>query len=234
VPREIRRSWRPVLLAAALLFGPAVGAGSLIVARPELAPRFMSPAMIDRAETARVRERRGEGYLPADDAGLRGSLLASLITTNNIRVTFAAFALGITGGVGTVLALVFNGIFAMGAPVGLFISRGVGHLIFDFVAAHGVLELSAICLAGGAGLLIGSAVLLPGALPRREALVIRGRRAIRLVTASTLFLLVAGAIEGNISPLPWPSEWKWFVAIVTGLGIVLYVTRGRNPGRGSS
>jgi len=87
--------------------------------------------------------------------------------------------------------------------------------------------------AGGAGLLIGSAVLLPGALSRREALARRGRRALKLVTASTLFLLLAGSIEGNISPLPWPTEWKLFVALVTGLMIVFYVTRGRDRALGS-
>ena len=89
-----------------------------------------------------------------------------------------------------------------------------------------MLELSAICIAGAGGLLIASALVLPGQVTRSEALVQRGRRAIRLVTAATLFLIVAGTIEGLISPQVWPLQWKLAVSAATMVVIILYVMLG--------
>jgi uncharacterized membrane protein SpoIIM required for sporulation len=89
-------------------------------------------------------------------------------------------------------------------------------------------ELSAIAIAGGAGLLVASAILIPGAMSRSEALVARGRRAIRLIAATVILLLVAGAIEGLYSPSPWPFEAKLFVSAVTAVALAIWLTRGRH------
>jgi uncharacterized membrane protein SpoIIM required for sporulation len=225
VPREIRRSWRLVALGALLLFGPAVATWAAIVRRPALAYELMPASMIDRAESARARAARGEGYLPKEESGGL-PILSSVIATNNIQVTFMAFAGGLLLGLGTVLLLVFNGI-AIGGAVGLFESKGVGQLIWAFVAPHGVLELSAVCLAAAAGLHLATALLLPGALTRREALVVRGRRAIRLIAGTTMLLLVAGAIEGFVSPRVWPLEWKLAVSAATAVALLAFVSLGR-------
>ena len=226
-PREIRRSALPIALAASLLFGPAAIAYAVVVRDPALAAEFLPAELIERAETGLARERRGEAYLPREMARMRGPFMASAIMTNNVQVTYVAFAAGITAGVGTVLALVFNGV-QIGGGVGVFAANGVAHLILGFVAAHGVLELAAICIAGGGGLLLASAILLPGALPRREALVVRGRRALRLVAASTLLLVVAGVLEGYVSPLTsWPNSSKYAIAALTAVLLVAYVALGQ-------
>jgi uncharacterized membrane protein SpoIIM required for sporulation/uncharacterized RDD family membrane protein YckC len=226
IPRELRRSWRPILIAAAMLFLPLAGTWVAVVRQPELAPQLLPPGMLDRAQSARERERRGEAYLPQSEAQIQGPLLSSVITTNNIQVTFYAFAGGISAGVITTLLLVGNGI-GIGAALGVFQNEGAVRSILNFMAAHGVLELTAICIAAGAGLLLAAAILLPGARPRREALVVNGRRAMTLVGGSTILLLFAGLIEGNISPRPWPNEAKYFIALVTGLLMLLWFTRGR-------
>ena len=226
VPREIRRSWRPVLAAALLLFGPAAITYVAVRRNPALAAELLPAEMIERAQTALDRERRGGAYLPDEIAELRGAGLASLITANNVQIAFVAFAMGVTGGVGTAVALVFNGVAAMGAPLALFANTGALHLILAFVAPHGVLELTAICIAGGAGLLVGSAILLPGARTRGEALVVQGRRAIRLVAAATLFLLVAGTIEGFVSPLRLPAGAGYAFAIGSAIIVGAYVALG--------
>jgi uncharacterized membrane protein SpoIIM required for sporulation/uncharacterized RDD family membrane protein YckC len=226
VPREVRRSWLPVSLAAFLLFAPGVATYAAIVRDPSLGPRLVSPGMIARAEGAAERERRGGGYLPERDAELRGPLMTSMIMTNNLRVALSAFAGGMTAGVGTVLALVFNG-FALGGPLAVYRNLGVLSNILGFVAAHGVIELTAIVLAGGAGLLVGSAILLPGALARRDAFFVRGRRALRLVAGSAALLVVAGVIEGTISPSPLPHATKYAVSAATAVLLVVYLTRGR-------
>jgi uncharacterized membrane protein SpoIIM required for sporulation/uncharacterized RDD family membrane protein YckC len=224
VPSEIRRSWRPIFAAACLLFGPAAITYLAIMRNPALANEIVPAEMLDRAEAAIGRSQRGEGYVTISE--LSRPMIASAIIRNNVQVTFLAFAGGITAGAFTALLLVFNGI-GLGAPVALFATKGAAPVLWAWIAAHGVLELSAICIAGGGGLLIASAILLPGAVTRREAMVVKGRRALRLITASTLFLIVAGAIEGLISPRPWPIEWKGGIALASGLLMLLYLTRGR-------
>jgi len=144
-----------------------------------------------------------------------------------VQVTYAVFAFGVTAGALTILALVFNGM-GLGAGFAIYANHGVFHLIRDFVIAHGVLELSAICIAAGGGFLLAMALLLPGAHTRREAFVINGRRAIKLITASTLMLLAAGTIEGLISPrTDLPFAVKASVSAATAVLLAFWFSRGR-------
>ena len=224
VPTEIRRSWRPIVLAAVLLFLPAIVAGIAVVRQPEVASVFIPAGMLDRAEAGVKRAADGTGYI--EDPQVFRPMMATAIIRNNIQVTFVAFAAGITAGIGTALALVLNGV-SFGGIIGLYESKGILSLIVAFVAPHGVLELTAICIAGGGGFLIAAAILIPGRRTRRRALAENGRRAIKLIAGSTLLLLVAGTIEGLISPIPyWPLEWKLIVSFVTALILYLYLRGG--------
>ena len=89
-----------------------------------------------------------------------------------------------------------------GAVLALVYRAGYGNDLVQFMIGHGVIELSCIFLAGGAGLLIGSAFLMPGDLSRSDALKTRGLEAIRLIAGCVPLLVVAGTIEGFISPAP--------------------------------
>jgi hypothetical protein len=101
-------------------------------------------------------------------------------------------------------------------------------LLIAFIAPHGVLELFAICVAGGAAFLIAAGLLLPGNRSRRSALVENGRRAIRLIGVSTLLLVVAGTLEGLVSPIEWwPIEGKLAVSGTTLVLLVVYLRGGR-------
>ncbi|HKW10984.1 MAG TPA: stage II sporulation protein M [Gemmatimonadaceae bacterium] len=224
-PREVRRSWRPILLAGVLLFGPAVIAYDAVVRQPAVAATFIPAAMLDRAEEGVRRARERKGYIP--DPEIFRPTMASQIIANNVQVTFGAFAFGITAGIGTVLLLVMNGV-SFGGILGLYQSKGILTLIIAFVAPHGVLELTAVCIAGGAGFLLAAALLLPGRRTRRRALVENGRRAIRLVAAATVLLLVAGTLEGFVSPIPsWPLGAKLAVSGATLVLLVIYLSSGR-------
>ena len=224
-PREIRRSVRPIALAALLLFGPAIIAYAAVVRDPPVARVFIPSGMLDRAEDGVRRAREGRGYIT--DPQLFRPVMATSIIANNVQVTFSAFALGIGFGIGTVLVLVLNGV-SLGGVFGLYASKGIGSLLVKFVAPHGVLELTAICIAGGAGLLLAAALLVPGSRPRGEALRENGRRAIRLIAASTVLLLIAGTLEGFVSPIEtWPLSWKLAVSGVTAVFLVLYLLGGR-------
>ncbi len=228
VPREVRRSWRQIALAAALLFGPATVAYTAVLRDPGVAAQLLPDEMLSRAGTAAERERKGEGYVTIDEAAR--PIAASAIISNNVQITYLAFALGLTAGIGTVLLLVFNGV-SIGSGVGVFAANGVTRVILAFIAPHGILELSAICIAGGGGLLIAQGMLLPGDRARRDALIANGRRALDLIAASTLLLLVAGSIEGLVSPRVWPMAWKVAVSGATALALIGYLSLGRGQGR---
>ncbi|MEO7101888.1 MAG: stage II sporulation protein M [Gemmatimonadaceae bacterium] len=228
VPREVRQSWRPIALAVLLLFGPAIAAYVVVVREPTVATQLLPDEMISRATTGVERERRGEGYVSIPEE-VR-PIVASRIISNNVTVTYLTFAMGLTAGIGTVLLLIFNGV-AIGSGVGLFAARGVARLILAFVAPHGVLELSAICIAGGGGLLIAKGILLPGKQTRRDALVENGKRAINLIAASSLFLLVAGTLEGLVSPRVWPLDWKFGISGATAIVMFAYLSLGRRSRR---
>lgn len=224
VPSEVRRSWRPIALAALLLFGPAAAAYIAVVRNPAVASQLLPDEMISRATEGSEREKRGEGYVSIPEE-IR-PIVASKIISNNVTVTYLTFAMGLTAGIGTILLLVFNGV-AVGSGIGLFASHGVARLIIAFIAPHGVLELSAICIAGGGGLLIAKGILLPDGQTRREALVENGRRAIDLIAASSFLLLVAGTLEGLVSPQVWPLRWKVGISGVTAVLMLTYLSLGR-------
>jgi len=182
--------------------------------------------MIDRVTEGAHRDSTGKHeYISTRD--FERPVMASAIIRNNVQITFGVFAAGITAGILTLVMLVFNGV-SIGAGFGLYANHGVFSQIRDFVIAHSVLELSAICIAAGGGFLLAWAMLLPGARTRREAFVINGRRAIRLISASTIMLLAAGTIEGLISPrTDIPFVVKAGVAAATAVLLAFWFSRGR-------
>jgi uncharacterized membrane protein SpoIIM required for sporulation/uncharacterized RDD family membrane protein YckC len=224
VPAEIRRSWRPIALAVVALFLPLTIAMTAVIQHPEVAPAFIPVTMLDRAQDGIKRAQAGTGYV--EDPQILRPVLASSIIANNVQVTFFTFAGGITAGGLTMLLLLLNGV-SIGGILGLYQSKGILPLLLAFVAPHGVLELSAICIAGGAGFLVAAALLIPGRRTRRRALAENGRRAITLVCGSSLLLVIAGSLEGLVSPIPyWPLELKLIVSALTTLFLILYVRGG--------
>jgi uncharacterized membrane protein SpoIIM required for sporulation/uncharacterized RDD family membrane protein YckC len=232
-PREVRRSLRWVLAAALLFWVPAIVAYGGVVLNPEIAADFLPREILDRAESAAARP--GSAYV--DIPEIYRPLAATTIIANNVQVALGAFALGITLAIGTVLILVYNGI-AIGGVAGLFAARGVGDTLLAFVAPHGVLELTAIAIAGGAGLLIGGALLLGGPGGRRATLVRNARRAVAMLPVVILFLVVAGLIEGLVSPrADRPLSWKLAVSGVTAVGLLAYLVfagRGARASEGAA
>ena len=142
------------------------------------------------------------------------------IQSNNITVTFYAFAGGVLAGIGTLMALAYNGLL-----LGMVMSLCIRYRFWEvpiFVSAHGVIELTAIFIAGGAGLLIGEALLMPGDLRRIDALVENGRLAIKLILGCIPMLLIAGLIEGFISPAHIPAAFKFSISAMSALVMVMY------------
>lgn len=220
-PALVRKRWRPIALAAALTFGPALVTYVVAVNDPAEGRALAGPVLVQRAEAAEDREAHGKGYIRAAEEG-GSSALSGEIMTNNVKVTFIAFAGGIVAGIGTVLILVFNGVM-LGAGLGVFANAGATVYFLTFILPHGVIEMTAICIAGGAGLWLGSALVLPGRMTRREALVVRGREAISLIGGTACMLVVAGTIEGFISPSDLPREVKFAVASLAALLLLAWI-----------
>lgn len=127
------------------------------------------------------------------------SIAASFITTNNIKVALVAFALGITMGIGTVYILIVNASM-LGGIAGAFSRSGIESVFWATVLPHGALELSVIVIAGGAGLVIGWALWHPGERTRRRALREEAMKATLLAVGLIPAFIVAGMIEGFITP----------------------------------
>jgi uncharacterized membrane protein SpoIIM required for sporulation len=147
---------------------------------------------------------------------------ASFIFTHNIQVTFYTFAFGAMLGVGSLFYMAYNGA-NIASVVALTYRAGFGRDLITFMAGHGVIELSCIFIAGGAGLLIGSAMLIPGDLSRADALKSRGMQGVRLMIGITPLLVLAGIIEGFISPAPINPTIKFSIALVTGVALYSYL-----------
>ena len=215
---------RAFVLAALLLFALPAATGYLAIReRPAIAEEVLPDEMIARARAGTGRRAEGVGYAEAPSMYL--PVVASRIITNNVQVAFFAFAFGITAGIGTLLLLTLNGLF-FGAVLGLFANYGLAGWLLTFVAGHGVLELTAIFIAGGAGLLVARGLIAPGDLTRRDALVIAGRRAARLVAAAVLLLCLAGTIEGLLSASDAAPAYKFAVSAASALLLACYFASG--------
>lgn len=221
-PSLVRTRWAVVAIAAASLLLPAAVTYGLVRYDPGVARAILPAEMVIRAERAPARLAAGEGYVDVPEVFMPTT--SSQLIANNVRVTFLVFAGGVLAGLGSVAILVLNGVF-FGGVLGLYDAYGAGVLIWSFVAPHGVIELLAIFIAGGAGIWMGSALLLPGRRTRGEALEHRAREAVSLIAGTTVLLVLAGLVEGFVSPAPVPAALRLSVAAVLAVAVFVYLAR---------
>jgi uncharacterized membrane protein SpoIIM required for sporulation len=147
---------------------------------------------------------------------------------NNVGVAFQCFAAGLFAGVGSLFFLAYNGAFG-GALAGFLTERGLSSTFYSFVATHSSFELTAIVIAGGAGLKIGHSLLAPGRLTRTQSLVEATRTSAVLLYGVTAMLLIAAAIEAFWSSASWlPPGVKYTVAALCWTTVLAYlVLQGR-------
>ncbi len=214
-PRIFRETFADTFLAFLLFFVAAVAGLLMGFADPGFSHYFLGPHMMQSIENHKMW---------TDSIVTVKPLASSGILTNNMSVAFAAFAAGITG-IGTVWMMLMNGLM-MGVVAVACWREGMSLPLWSFVAAHGVLELPAIFIAGGAGLGIAKGLLFPGVLPRKESLVQAGAKSVRLVLGTIPILLIAGVVEGFVSPTSLPAGLKFLLAAALGTLLVLYLMSG--------
>jgi len=158
-----------------------------------------------------------------DMVGQDAARFSSELMANNIRVTINAFALGLTAGVGTVAMIFYNGVL-LGALAANFAAWGDSLTFWALILPHGVVEMFAMNLGGGGGLILADALIRPGRRRRLDSLRERGQQALQLVGMAVPLLVFAGVVEAYVTPLDVvPNAAKLVFAAVTGLALYGYV-----------
>jgi len=212
-PAAVWHARRFVVVSAVLLFVPAVLVGAWL-ARSDEALEASAPDALREAYV----EEDFEAYYSSAPA----SQFATEVTVNNIQVSFLAFAFGILVCIPTAYILVTNGAYVGGAA-GLFAAVGQQPKFYGLILPHGLLELSAIVVAGAAGLAIGWAIIDPGDRPRTAALAEQGRRSAVIALGLILAFVVAGTIEGFVTPSGLPTSMRVAIGVAACAAFWTYV-----------
>lgn len=223
-PAAIRQARGYIAVACLAFLLPAAAGYLLMREQPALAVDLLPEVMIERADAGA--ERMAEGRRYVDVAVEDRPLMASGIITNNVRVAIACFAGGIFLGIGSLVLLGFNGL-AIGASAGHFANRGLLGYLLEFILGHGLLELFAIWVAGAAGFLLGRSVVAPGDLSRGDALVLSGRKSVRMVGGAAVLLVVAGLIEGFVSAGAGDVTFRAAASVGSLAFLAAYLLNGR-------
>ncbi|RZA30525.1 MAG: stage II sporulation protein M [Lysobacteraceae bacterium] len=230
-PRLVRSEAACMWAAAALFVAPLVSMFVLLQFFPELIHGLMSPQEIAALEKMYdpASGRHELGRESGTDWGMFGYYIM-----NNISIGLRTFASGLLAGIGTILVLILNGV-SIGATFGHLQQIGYGDPLWRFVAGHAPFELTAIVLAGGAGLRLGYNLVAPGRRTRLDALVAGGIKGARLCLGIAFMLLVAAFIEAFWSSTQSiPASIKFSVSGVLWTLVLLWLWRGGRHRRGDA
>ena len=217
-PAAVWHLRRFAAVSALLLLLPTAATGVWLANSPS-AVEATGPEAARRAYI----ERDFEEYYSSEPA----AAFASEVFWNNFRVGFMAFAGGIVVCVLTAVILIFNGA-NLGVALGVFAAAGQQAKFWGLILPHGLLELTAVILAGAAGLRLGWAIIDPGDRARRTAVAEEGRRSVVLALGLVLAFGVAGLIEGFVTGSTLATSVRVGIGVLAEIGFVLYVvTYGR-------
>ena len=222
-PRLVREQWRFVLIASLLFFGSLVGIALLVYLFPELIYSIVNPQQVAEMQSMYDPDASRLGRV-AERASSEDWMMFGYYVMHNIGIAFQTFAAGLLFGLGSAFFLIFNGLI-IGAISGHLTEIGYGQTFWSFVIGHGAFELSAIALAGAAGLQLGWALIAPGHLTRGESLRLAARKSVQMLCGVMLFLLIAAFIEAYWSSTTAIAPWvKYLVGAGLWLLVATYLT----------
>ncbi len=215
LPQTWRRNWRYMAVAFGIYVAFAVFGFVATWIDTDFTHFVMLSGVTDRITS------NSQWWLQLNDANQIG---ATQILSNNILVTFKVFAMGVFLGIGSFYDLAFEGA-RLGSVFGACykLNPPFGNALATFVVGHGVVELSCIFFCAGAGMMIGYSVIDPGDLTRSQALKKKGIEAAKIVIGCAFFLVIAGLIEGFLSPADLPAWVKIATGVGTGLAMYSYL-----------
>lgn len=204
------RAMRTYIIVSTLVSLAAVAYGYVVTLHAPLAAYQMLPAQI-----------AGVNFTHLGPRTWNDPVVASGIMVNNIMVALYAFVGGITFGTFTLYILWKNGLM-LGVLAALVQSSHQTTVFWSLILPHGVTELTAIFISGGAGLAFAHRLLDPGPYRRGRALVHALRQAVQLLFGVAAMLVIAGTIEGFLTPSALPIWLKYSTAACTALVWALY------------
>ncbi|UOQ45033.1 stage II sporulation protein M [Halobacillus salinarum] len=213
----LTEQWKFVIAAMLLFLIGAVGAFLSVWGDPLHFYAVLPESMANAIDPDRL----GEGH-----DQVNSPVMSASIMTNNIQVALLAFAGGVTFGLLSVYLLLYNGII-IGAVAAFFLHYGKFYEFWAYIVPHGIIELTAIFIAGGAGLMMGYKLFVPGETSRIYQLKSQAFRSVQLLLGTLPLFVIAGIIEGFITPSPLPLSGKYAFSIVTLLGLAVYVGVGK-------
>jgi uncharacterized membrane protein SpoIIM required for sporulation len=219
-PKLVRKHALPILLTMAVFYGTAIASALAVMHNPLLAYALFDEDMVEY-ENLRLEKQQGEYKGNFTFEVEKSSVVGAQIIVNNIRVSMIAFATGALLGLPCLVILIFNGRM-LGTLEGMMINAGYFVDFNALVLTHGVLELTAICISGAAGLLLAWALIAPGLLPRRQALKAVAMDAVGLLLGCIAMLVVAGIIEAYVTP-HFSQAVRFTVAGTSGVLLLSYV-----------
>lgn len=227
-PAALRKNWRFFLLATALFVIPWIVGQAATMAEPSFAKQVLPASMLEHMARS-----YSTGF--EDGRAFGGdSAMAGHYVQNNVGIAFRCFATGILFGLGSVFFLVYNGL-TIGTVTGWVWNAGHGGNILTFMCGHAPFELTAILIAGAAGMRMGYALVATGGRTRLGSLRASAREIGALIVGAAVMLVIAAAIEGFWSPSSLPPVVKWIASGVFTLGVaafLLFAGRDRSRRRG--
>ena len=212
-PRLYRANARFILASAAAFLLPALVAYLAALHSDAAQEALLSSSLLAQIRQGQMWTDIPEGVRPA---------ASTFLMTHNIQVTILAFAGGVAAGAGTLYVLLSNGLM-LGAVIGACQAHGLALPLLSFISPHGYLELSAVVIAGAAGLRLGYPLLVPGLCPRRAALAEGARVAVQLLLGAAPLLVLAGLLEAFVSPSALPAPLKLALGFATGITLYSYL-----------
>ena len=219
-PQLFRKNINYFIVASALFYLPFFVTWAVVQLNPSLGTRVVAVEQLEQAADM-------YSYDP-DDTSRSGitearAMMGGFYVRHNVGIALRCFAGGAFCGIVTIYTLLSNGI-AIGAIAGYICSQGNAKAFTSFIISHGSFELTAIGVAGGAGLMLGNALIHPGDMTRRQSLQTRGRDAVMIASGAAAMLIIAAVIEAFWSPASIHSMFKYVVGSMLWVCVILYLS----------